>query len=129
MARPVKVPRTVTETVERAVARYERGLAMKLGDRRVDADVRAQVEHYRQAILRDAMLVERVREILKEAEMPPFLWPFYYAFARRLAKRKRDHDGDTLLFLAEQDRQAWLARGFDPSVLDRVYEAVMGEGR
>jgi hypothetical protein len=82
-----------------------------------------QAERYREAAIRDEMLLERVRAILRQAGVNSYRWLEYLNLARKLDKLARLYSGRSLQLMADLVVDLALARGLDESVAKAVRSA------
>jgi len=73
-------------------------------------------------------IVETVRDILSDTGVPSGQWAPYIAFAEELAKESFSHKGLTLEKIASGLKNQYVTmHNCDPSVLDSIIKAVLGQ--
>ena len=115
--------------VEATCLKYESKLRRGDHGRSKKCSVEDQVEHYRAALLhlRDVELM--TKQILDDAGVSTINYPFYYSFARKLDKLKRNGiSGEALAVEAALILGLWVGRGLVQSVLETIRMQVFNIG-
>ncbi len=110
----------MSRNIDGACTKYEVKLRLGRGSKSRYVTIEEQVEHFRQAQVRDAELVSMVKEVICKHPVPTILFPYYYVFARKVAKFMRKFGGETLLVQVGLLRDYWHARGLDRTILNQV---------
>jgi len=84
-------------------------------------------ERYEYAVSYIATVVDNVKALLNNLDVPPAQQGPYIALAQRLVKYSFKHGGATLQRLASGLKSEFVtAYGLDPTIVDKVIELVLG---
>jgi hypothetical protein len=111
--------------VDRAARRYRQFLERFPAHQSLILRPDEQAERYREAAIRDEMLLERVRAILRQNGMNSYRWLEYFNLARKLDRLARLHTGCTLEKMADHAVELAVGRGLDPAAVVAVNVSVM----
>ena len=119
--------RSDMKDIDKICAKYEKKLRRSDHGRSRKCSIEEQVEHYRNALIRNRLVEVSAKGILAAHGVTTSIYPFYYAFARKLDKLCRnDIWGESLQIETALYLDLWQGRGLSRSVLEAIRTEVFG---